>query len=173
MLLQNRIAKGKSSRAADEMPFVRKEVTALRHMSDLGLGRVKTVCRKRSELGEVATRANFSALLCSDRGHQRLNADDVHDAGEIVGEYVQRHLGRHLRKTPHQEVCRPHPHLQSAEGMFDSLATLAHGQRVPVEAPLYGLQYMLMLPSRDPSLLASGAAVFDGAALTGIGPVSA
>jgi hypothetical protein len=32
---------------------------------------------------------------------------------------------------------------------------------------------MLMLPARDPSLLASGAALFDRAALTGVGPVAA
>ena len=31
-------------------------------MSHLGLGRVKTFCRKRSELGEVATRAIFPDL---------------------------------------------------------------------------------------------------------------
>ena len=31
-------------------------------MSALGLGRVKTFCWKRSELGEVATGANFSDL---------------------------------------------------------------------------------------------------------------
>ena len=32
---------------------------------------------------------------------------------------------------------------------------------------------MLMLPARDPSLLADGATLFDGAALTGVGPVTA
>jgi hypothetical protein len=26
--------------------------------------------------------------LCPDRGHKRPDAHDVHDAGEIVGEYV-------------------------------------------------------------------------------------
>jgi hypothetical protein len=31
-------------------------------MSVLGLGRVKTFCRKRSELGEVAIGANFPGL---------------------------------------------------------------------------------------------------------------
>jgi hypothetical protein len=51
--------------------------------------------------------------------------------------------------------------------MFGCLATLAHGLRVLVEALLYGLQYMLMLPAGDPSLLASGAALFNSATLTG------
>jgi len=36
--------------------------------------------------------------------------------------------------------------------MFDRLATLAHGLRVLVEALLYGLQYMLMLPAGDAPL---------------------
>jgi hypothetical protein len=57
--------------------------------------------------------------------------------------------------------------------MFGRLAALAHGLRVLVEALLYGLQYMLMLPAGDPSLLANGAALFDSATLTGVGPVAA
>ena len=56
--------------------------------------------------------------------------------------------------------------------MLSRLATLAHSVRVLIEAFLYGLQHMLMLPARDPSLLASGAALFDSAALTGVGPVA-
>src|SRR5262249_26637615 len=95
----------------------------------------------------------FATSLCLDGGHQRLNAHDVHDAGEIVGEYVQRHLGGDLGQTLHQEVRRPHPHLQRGEGMFGRLATLAHGLRVLIEALLYFLQHMLMLPACDSSLL--------------------
>ena len=68
--------------------------------------------------------------------------------------------------------CVDHPHLQRAKGMLSRLATLAHSVRVLIEAFLYGLQHMLMLPARDPSLLASGAALFDSAALTGVGPVA-
>src|SRR5919201_7038576 len=66
-----------------------------------------------------------------------------------------------------------HPHLQRGEGMFGRLATLAHGLRVLIEALLYFLQHMLMLPACDSSLLASGATLFDGTALTGVGPVAA
>ena len=32
-----------------------------------------------------------------DGGHQRLDADDVHDAGEIVGQHVQGHFGGDAR----------------------------------------------------------------------------
>jgi hypothetical protein len=56
--------------------------------------------------------------------------------------------------------------------MFGGLAALAHGLRVFVEALLHGLQHMLMLPARDPSLLTGGTALFDSAALTGVGPVT-
>ena len=56
--------------------------------------------------------------------------------------------------------------------MFDCLATLTHGLRVLVEALLYGLQYMLMLPAGDPSLLASGAAILERAMAASIRPIT-
>ena len=34
---------------------------------------------------------------CPDGGHQRLDADDVHDAGQIVGQHVQSHFGGDAR----------------------------------------------------------------------------
>src|SRR6266851_5877729 len=117
-------------------------------------------------------RSLFSDLAMFDGGHQRLSAHNVHDAREIVGEHVQRHLGGYLRKTLHQEVGRPHPHLQSAEGMFDRRATLAHRLRVFVEALLYGLQYMLMLPAGDASLHAGRAAMLERAVAARIRPIA-
>src|SRR5262249_6347879 len=56
--------------------------------------------------------------------------------------------------------------------MLNRLAPLAHFFRVLVEPALDGFENMLMLPARDPSLLAGGAAVLDGAALAGVGPVA-
>jgi hypothetical protein len=56
--------------------------------------------------------------------------------------------------------------------MFDRLTPLAHFFRMLVEPALNGLENLLMLPTRDPSLLAGGAAVFDEAALAGVGPVA-
>src|SRR5436189_5587891 len=47
--------------------------------------------------------------------------------------------------------------------MFDCLATLTHGPRVLVEALLYCLHHSLMLPSRDPTLLAGGTAILERA----------
>src|SRR6185437_9565185 len=66
-----------------------------------------------------------------------------------------------------------HPRLERPERMLDRLAPLAHFFRVLVEPALDGFENMLMLPARDPSFLAGGAAVLDGAALAGIGPVAA
>jgi hypothetical protein len=85
---------------------------------------------------------------------------------------VQRHFGGDLRQTLHQEVRRPHPHLQRAKGMFGRLATLAHGLRVLVEALLYRLQHMLMLPAGDASLHAGRAAALERAVAARIRPIA-
>ncbi len=42
-------------------------------------------------------RADYALIA----GHQRLNAHDVHDSREIVGEHVQRHLGGDLWQALH------------------------------------------------------------------------
>jgi hypothetical protein len=67
---------------------------------------------------------------------------------------------------------RAHPGLDRAERMLDRLAPLAHLLRMLVEPALYCLENMLMLPTADPTLLARGAAVLDGAALANIGRVA-
>src|SRR6516165_3037124 len=56
--------------------------------------------------------------------------------------------------------------------MFDGLAALAHGLRVLVEALLDGLQHMLMLPARDPSLLAGRAARLKHTVAARVGPIA-
>src|SRR6266576_528297 len=56
--------------------------------------------------------------------------------------------------------------------MFDCLTTLPHGLRVFVEALLYGLQYILMLPARDAPLHASGAALLERTVATRICPIA-
>ena len=48
--------------------------------------------------------------------------------------------------------------------MFDRLTSLAHFFRMLVEPALNGLENLLMLPTRDPSLFAGGTAVLDEAA---------
>src|SRR5215468_2362181 len=56
--------------------------------------------------------------------------------------------------------------------MFGCLATLTHGLRVLVEALLYCLYHILMLPSRDPTLLAGGAAILERAMAARIRPIA-
>src|SRR5471030_447788 len=57
--------------------------------------------------------------------------------------------------------------------MLDRLATLAHFLRMLVEPALNSFKNVLMVPSRDPSLLGGRAAMLDSAALAGVGPVAA
>jgi hypothetical protein len=69
-------------------------------------------------------------------------------------------------------VGSSHPSLNRPEGMLDRLAPLAHFFRMLVEPALDGLESLLMVPTRDPSLLAGGAALLDEATLAGAGPVA-
>src|SRR6201981_1584868 len=133
--------------------------------------RVRAVCTSN---GGTALEATFSQpRLRLDRCNQRSGPHDCDDAREIVSEDVERHLGGHAWQPFHQEVSCSHPRLERPERMLDRFATLAHLFRVLVEPALHGFENMLMLPARDPSFLAGGAAVLDGAALAGIGPVAA
>ena len=79
------------------------------------------------------------------------------------------HLGGNPWQRLHQEVGCSHPGFDRAKGMLDRLAPLAHLFRMFVEPALHCIENVLMLPSGDPSLLAGGAAVLDGAALAGVG----
>ena len=133
--------------------------------------RVWAVCTLN---GGTALEATFSQQgLRLDRCNQRSGPHDIDDAREIVSEDVEGHLGGHARQPLHQEVGCSHPRLERPERMLDRLAPLAHFFRVLVEPALDGFENMLMLPARDPALLAGGAAVLDGAALAGVGPVAA
>src|SRR5258706_884631 len=79
-----------------------------------------------------------------DRREEGFDADDVHHAREVVGEHVQRHLGRHFGQCLHQKVRRPHPHLQRAKRMLDRLATSTHCIRISVQARLHSIDNILV-----------------------------
>src|SRR5271155_1629112 len=124
--------------------------------------------------GRTALAATVSQPgLRLDRCDQRSGPHDVDDAGKIVGKHVQRHFGGDAWQRLHEEVGCSHPRFDCSERMLDRLAPLAHFFRVLVEPALHGFENMLMPPARDPSFLAGGAAVFDGAARAGIGPIAA
>src|ERR1700693_5485214 len=106
--------------------------------------------------------AAWRRRLCPHRRQEWLDTHDVRNTGEIVGQYVQRHLGGDLWQCLHQEVGCSHPGLDRAEGMLDRLTSLAHLLRVLIEPALHHLDNVLMLPSLDPSFVALGAAVLDG-----------
>jgi hypothetical protein len=76
-----------------------------------------------------------------------LNTHNVHNAREIVGEHVQRHLGSYLRQALHQKVRCAHAHLERRERMLRRLASLAHRLRILVQTLLNGFEHMLVLPS--------------------------
>jgi len=108
------------------------------------------VAQKRSDwmrrkLGKVAMRDCFWARLCPHRRHEGLDAHDVHNAGEIVSQYVQRHLSGNPGQRLHQEVRGSHPGLNRAEGMLDRLASLAHLFRMLIEPALNDFKNVLML----------------------------
>src|SRR5215475_7251558 len=132
--------------------------------------RVRAVCTSN---GGTALEATFPQPgLRLDRCDQRSGPHDVDDAGEIVGEDVERHFSGHAWQPLHQEVGCSHPRLERPERMLDRLAPLAHFFRMLVEPALDSFENMLMLPAGDPSLLAGGTAVLNGAALAGAGPVA-
>ena len=71
-------------------------------MNAVGLGRVKTLCRY--DIGNSRCAVNLGFDYALNRRHERLDTHDVYDAGEIVGEYVQRHLAGYPWQRLHQEV---------------------------------------------------------------------
>src|SRR6516162_802123 len=87
-------------------------------MSAMGRGRAKTVSMG---VGFESKRRMASG---HDRSDQRLDPNDVHYPGQIIGEDREGHLGGHLWKRFGQEVRRPHACFHRAERMFDCLSTL-------------------------------------------------
>ncbi len=67
---------------------------------------------------------------------------------------MQRHLSGYVWQRLHQEVGCSHPGLDRSERMLDRLTPLAHFFWMLVEPALNGFENLLMLPTRDPSLLA-------------------
>src|SRR6516162_10734071 len=112
----------------------------------MGLGRVET-CAIRGNRAAVrhcqcwTDRIADSRRLTaySDCCDQTAWSHDVDDAGEIIGEHVQCHLGSDAWQCLHEEVGCSHPGLDRAEGMLDRLASPPHGLRVLVEPPLHRL----------------------------------
>lgn len=68
-------------------------------------------------------------FLDPDCRRERLDSEDSHRSLQVVCKHVQAHLGTHSRQCLGQEVRRPHPHLERAERMLDSLTSDSRGAR--------------------------------------------
>lgn len=86
------------------------------------------------------------------RGHERAWSKDFHPALQIIGEHMQRHLGRHLFQRLRQEVGVTHPGFERPEGVLRGFSANPHRLRVFIKPPLDGFENMLVLPSCDPPL---------------------
>src|SRR5208337_2481053 len=82
-------------------------------------------------------------------------------------------FGRHFRQRSHLEVRGSHPCLDGPEWMLHGLAAHAHLVRVAVEPVLHRLENGLVLPPRDPALLAGRTLSLKRARLTSRRPVAA
>ncbi len=71
------------------------------------MGRVLGSVRQCGRIG--AQMDADKPLRCPHRRDQRGDAQDVHDAFEIIGQYVQRHFRADPFQRPHQEVGVSHP----------------------------------------------------------------
>ncbi len=107
-----------------------------------------------------------------DCRHQRLDADDVDDPRQIVGQHTQGHFGSDILEPLHQEVSCTHPHLDGPERVLDRLSALAHGLRVLIEPPLYRFQNLLVLPPGDHPVCALSAACLHRAGLAPLRRIS-
>jgi hypothetical protein len=77
-----------------------------------------------------------------------VEAHDVHDLGEIVGEHTQCHLAGDARKRLHRKVGRSHARLDRAEGVLNRLTPLSHLLGMFVEPALHGFENMPRLIRR-------------------------
>ena len=113
-------------------------------------------------------RTLFEAVIWpSDRlsglhsGNQGRDTDDLHYAGHVVGEHVQRHFGGDVFQSPHLEVRRAHPGFDRAVWVLNRHAADGQLGGVVVQALLHSFQYVFMFPSADATVLAACAFVLD------------
>src|SRR5262245_22316892 len=84
-------------RAGWRKPIFRSSIAGRRNSAKFrGVRLGSWSCKNAAVRVLVSSAAGVGTSLecsCPDGGDQRLNADDVHDAGQIVGQHVQCHLG--------------------------------------------------------------------------------
>ena len=90
----------------------------------------------------------IAAAISLHRDQEWPDTQDIHDACEVVGEHMQRHLGGDARQGLHQKMCCSHSRFGRPEGMLDRLATHAHLSGVFIKSALNRFQKILVLPQR-------------------------
>lgn len=102
--------------------------------------------------GGIRNKTGKKARLDLDRGHQSLNSDDLHHPFHVVGKNMQAHFGTDSLQGSGQEMRGPHPILQGAERMLNSLSSRPHRFRFFVEAFLHCFQARFIFPTSNPPI---------------------
>ena len=87
--------------------------------------------------------AAWRRQLCLHRRHERLDADDVHDAREVVGQDVQRRLDEHPEKMRQRRETVEHPFGTIKARMGATHFLMKTLPRVAAEMALHVLAYNL------------------------------
>ena len=90
-----------------------------------------------------------------DRPYQRDRAQEIEDPFEVVGQYVETHLGTHVGQRPGEEMGRTHPGLERAEGVLRRLAADPHRVWLGIETvadngPVARYERCALVASRGP-----------------------
>ncbi len=108
--------------------------------------------------GTRPTRKSLMAIKKSELYSSLWKSCDEPRGGMGASQYKD--FRTHMFKGLHQEMRRSHPELERTEDMFDGTPSLFHLYRIPFQTILHRIQNAFMLPSPDPSFLASGALRF-------------
>ena len=107
-----------------------------------------------------------------DRLYQRPEPDDVHHAGQIVGEDRERYLRSHDFQPFHQEVRRARARSDRPKRMLDRLLAHAHGLQVRVQTPLHHFENVFVLPPVYRTIATGRAVLSQLATRTGAGRIT-
>ena len=97
------------------------------------------------------------------RCHQLSGAENSDRALHVIGQDLQTHLGSHSRQRLGEEVRRAHPELQRAEYVLNGLSAQAWCLWCAVQPLLNYLEHVLVLPTRNASIVAGCALGLDRA----------
>src|SRR5476651_1871816 len=115
--------------------------------------------------------SKIATQSCLNRADRLVHGDTIHDALQVVGQYLKTHFGAYPSERPGQKVCGTHPLLERTEYMLNGTSADGHCIRLPVEPALHGFQNMFVLPSSDSAIVAGRTSLLEMATRAGTGPV--